>query len=196
MPGTVEMQDGTELPVSRRRWNDVSRLLQSNVEEASPDLVSPNELTDGERDLNMGIPYTTPPLAVLAVMESNSLRITRQCIEAFGLPFRLHHLEWGVELANALLLNPAQDRPALILLDARMNWPDRILTLRALKSHARLRAIPVVWLTSPGDDTMQAYTLQANSVVVVPNEPESFVQAIEQLCRYWLMLVQLPPERS
>jgi hypothetical protein len=69
-----------------------------------------------------------------------------------------------------------------------------MLTLRSLKSHHQLRAIPVVWLAAPGEDTMQAYVLNANSVVVISDGLVSFTRVIEQLCQYWLTLVQLPPE--
>lgn len=194
MAGCVRMQDGTELPVSRRRWHDVLELLRTNRDETTAAELLLNELVSPEQIPNQGAPYVPPSLIVLAVMTVDALLLTRQCLEAFSPSCLLQHVEWGAALANALLLGPAQERPALILLDARTNRADRMLTLRALKSHARLRAIPVVWLAAPGDDTMQAYALDANSVVVVPNELASFVQILEQLCQYWLMVVQLPPE--
>ena len=61
-----------------------------------------------------------------------------------------------------------------------------------MKSHERLRAIPVVWLVGPSDESSRAYALNANSVVVVRNEPASFVAVVERLCRYWLSTVRLP----
>ena len=190
MSGSVRMHDGTELPVSRRRWNDVMRLLQTTPDQTSPAEIIPNGLPDfAERAL-----YVSPELVVLTVMTGDALLLTRDCIDALGLSCLRQHVKVGAELVSALLLGPARKRPALILLDARTNRSDRILTLRALKSHALLRAIPVVWLAAPGDDIMQAYALDANSVVVVGDGPASFVRVIEQLCRYWLVVVQLPPE--
>lgn len=196
MPGFVLMYDGVEFPVSRRRWNDVIRLLQTHTEVASPVEVSLNGVPDAVRKLTRRFPYASPPLVMLAVMTGDALLLTRECLTAFSPDCLLHSVEWGAELANALLLSPAGERPALILLDARTNRPDRIVTLRALKSHAQLRAIPVVWLAVPGDDTMLVYGLDANSVVVVPDDPALFIRIIEQLCRYWLGVVQLPPERD
>ena len=191
MSGFVLMYDGVEFPVSRRRWNDVLRLLQTHSETAPT-----GSLNGAERKPTQRVPYVSPPLVMLAVMTGDAVLLTRDCLAAFSPNCLLHSVESGAELANALLFSPARERPALILLDARTNRSDRILTLRALKSHAQLRAIPVIWLAAPGDDTMPVYALDANSVVVVPDDPALFIRTIEQLCRYWLGVVQLPPERE
>lgn len=196
MPGILRMQDGTELPVSRRRWNDVVGQLQTRSDEANATVTSLTGRPDAERKTNGRVPYVSPPLVVLVVMTGDALLLTRERIESLGLNCVLQHLELGAELATSLMLSPAQEQPALIFLDSRTNRADRMLTLRALRSHARLRAIPVVWLAAPGDDTMQAYALNANSVVEVPDGPGSFKRVIDQVCRYWLMVVQLPPESN
>lgn len=193
MPGTVQMLDGTELPVSRRRWNDVIELLQTHLNETNP-AVALVEGPDEESTANQRVPYVSPPLVVMAVMAGDALLLTRERIDLFGLNCVLQHIEFGAELATALLLSPARKRPALILLDSRTNRADRVLALRALKGHPQLRAIPVVWLAAPGDDTAQAYALDANSVVMVADDPALFKRAVEQLCQYWLKVVQLPPE--
>ncbi len=191
MPGTVRMLDGAELPVSRRRWPDVIGLLK-----ADPENSLLNELPAQQPSTNGHGPYVPPLLVVLAVMTGDALLLTRERINAIGLTCVLRHVELGTEIANALLMKPNQERPALIILDARTNRADRILTLRAFKSHPRLRAIPIVWLTARADDTVQAYALDANSVVVISDAPAAFTWAIEQLCQYWLVVVQLPPEEE
>lgn len=194
MPGLVRMHDGAELPVSRRRWNDVVRLLENSVDDAGEPVKATFERPPVERKSTRRIPYTPPPLVVLTVMTGDAVLLTRERINLLGLDCMLQHIEQGAELASALLLSPVNERPALILLDSRTNRADRMLTLRGLKGHPRLRAIPVVWLAAPGDDTTQAYALDANSVVVIPDGPASFKKIIEQLCQYWLTMVQLPPE--
>lgn len=201
MPGMIRMHDGTELPVARRRWNDVVHLLETSMPQTSPptnNLPGTSPL-DALHSSNAGIPthnapYVAPPLLVIAVMQGDALLLTRECIDSLGLPCLLHRLDFGAELASSLLMSSLEEQPALIILDARTNRTDRMLALRALKSHPRLRAIPVVWLAAPGDNTMQAYTLDANSVVVVSQEPAAYTRIIEQLCRYWLTVVQLPPQ--
>ena len=194
MPGLVRMHDGTELPVSRRRWNEVIQLLEGSSEDVSAPTMAMPDLPPVERKSNKRVPYTPPPLVVLTVMTGDAVLLTRERIGLSGLNCLLQHIEQGAELASSLLLSPVKERPGLILLDSRTNRPDRMLTLRALKSHPRLRSIPVVWLAAPGDDTTQAYAQDANSVVVIPDGPASFKKIIEQLCQYWLTVVQLPPE--
>ena len=198
MPGTVQMQDGNVLPVSRRRWTEVAQILQAQLSEVNtPIAVRAVDIHGAtNKEIATAIPYTSPPLILQAVMTGDALLLTRECIDAAKIPCLLRHSESGNALANALIMNPLQERPALILLDARTNRSDRMLALRSLKSHGRLRSIPVVWLAAPGDDTMQAYALDANSVVVVPDGASSFSRIIEQLCRYWLLIVQLPPEAN
>ena len=44
MSGSVRMHDGIELPVSRRRWNDVVQLLQTTLDETNPTGVVRNGL--------------------------------------------------------------------------------------------------------------------------------------------------------
>jgi CheY-like chemotaxis protein len=198
MPGTVQMQDGNVLPVSRRRWNEVAQLLQQQLNDVPVPaaLLALDGYEESEEETSTATPYTLPPLLMQTVMTGDALLLTRECIEAAKIPCQIRHSESGNALANALLMRPMQDRPALILLDARTNRADRMLALRSLKSHPRLRSIPVVWLAAPGDDTMQAYALDANSVVVVPEGASAFSRILEQLCRYWLLIVQLPPETN
>ncbi|MDB5242845.1 MAG: hypothetical protein JWP57_3470 [Spirosoma sp.] len=191
MAGMVRMHDGTELPVSRRRWEDVARLLQARLDVSD---VSVNEPLTAVQPVSHPDSPVLPPVIVLAVMTGDALLLARERINTFSLNCQLQQVDSGAALANSLLLEPTDQRPALIILDARTNRSDRMLTLRSLKSHPQLRAIPVVWLAAPGEDTMQAYALNANSVVVVSEGPVSFTRVIEQLCQYWLTMVQLPPE--
>jgi CheY-like chemotaxis protein len=191
MAGLVRMHDGTELPVSRRRWEDVARLLQARLDESEVQADEPSVVVQTAENPNS---ITLPPVVVLAVMTGDALLLARESIKSFGLNCLLQHMDSGAALANSLLLWPLEQRPALVILDARTSRSDRIITLRSLKSHPQLRAIPVVWLAAPGEDTMQAYALNANSVVVVSDGPVSFTRIIEQLCQYWLTMVQLPPE--
>ena len=120
----------------------------------------------------------------MVVMRGDAVLLTQEYVEELGVGCFFHPIDKGAGLASSLLVNPPSEHPALILLDARTNRTDRLLTLRALKSQPALRPIPVVWLASPGDDLMQAYTLEANSVVVIRDNEDSLRQAMERLCRY------------
>ena len=183
MAGSVRLLDGTELPVSRRRWPKVVQLVQTNPDlaESPPNQDSPEPYTEN----------AVESLRVHLIMSGDTLLLTQQCLSELGLPCRVQSTPSGAEFASSLLSGSPQGWPLLILIDARTNRADRILALQALKSHPRLRAIPVVWLVASGDDQMQAYLLDANSVVVVSSKPTAFVKTIKDLLQYWLRVVQL-----
>ncbi|AUD00433.1 LytTR family transcriptional regulator DNA-binding domain-containing protein [Spirosoma pollinicola] len=184
MAGLVRLVDGTELPVSRRRWRAVAQLLQTTeatVDFMESSVASPPDLAQ----------EVVAPLRVQVIMCGDMLLLTRQCLHKLDVPYMLQSTGAGAELASALLLSSPADWPALILIDSRLDRADSILTLQRLKAHTRLRAIPVIYMIPPGENMMQAYLLDANSVVVVPNDPSLLVQTLDQLLDYWLMVVQL-----
>ncbi len=183
MAGSVRLLDGTELPVSRRRWQKVVQLVQTNhnLAELYPDRDSQDQYAE----------KAAHPLRVQLIMSGDTLLLTRHCLSELGVPCAVQSTPFGAEFASSLLLNSPDEWPLLVLIDARTNRADHILALQNLKSHPQLRAIPVVWLVASGDDQMQAYLLDANSVVVVPDEPTAFVKTIKDLLQYWLMVVQL-----
>ena len=182
--GLIRLMDGTELPVSRRRWKAVTELLQTG--ETAVDFAessAANQLGSAQAAIK--------PLRIQAIMNGNTLLLTEQCLHKAALPCTLQYTSAGAELASALLFAPPSEWPVLILIDSRINRADGLMTLRRLKSHAQLRAIPIVYLIPPGEDRMQAYLVDANSVVVVPDDSTSLVQVLNKLLEYWLNIVQL-----
>jgi len=62
--------------------------------------------------------------------------------------------------------------------------------LKAVKSDARTRSIPVVVLTSSSEqrDVVESYDLGVNSYIVKPVDFDGFMNAIAELGLYWMVL--------
>lgn len=84
--------------------------------------------------------------------------------------------------------------PALVLLDIKLPRVNGLEVLRQLKSHPRFGYIPVVMLTTSGEDADvgQAYELGANSYIVKPVNFARFIEVTEQIEQYWCQLNALP----
>lgn len=78
--------------------------------------------------------------------------------------------------------------PKLLLLDLKLPRLNGLEVLQALKADERTRAIPVVMLTSSGEqaDLEQAYRLGVNSYIVKPVDFSNFSEAISSAGAYWL----------
>jgi len=79
-------------------------------------------------------------------------------------------------------------QPGLILLDLRLPRLDGMEVLRELKSNRRLRALPVVILTTSDAhrDMERAYALGANGYLIKPMSYTRFSEMIGILVEYWL----------
>ena len=84
----------------------------------------------------------------------------------------------------------------VILLD--LNLP-KIDVLQSKRAHEQTRLLPVVVLTSlleDRDHISNGYSLGANSYVRKPVDFLEFVDAVQQLDPYWLILNQPPPRQG
>ena len=89
-------------------------------------------------------------------------------------------------------------RPGLILLDLNMPKKDGRKALQEIKSDPRLRHIPVVVLTTSKAelDVYRSYDLGVNSFITKPVTLAGLVEVVSTLGKYWLEIVELPPERT
>ncbi len=93
--------------------------------------------------------------------------------------------------------NPADaPRPGVVLLDLNMPRMDGREALAAIKADPALRRIPIVVLTTSRAeaDVLRSYDLGANSFITKPVTFGGLVEAMRVLGRYWIEIVELPPE--
>ena len=87
--------------------------------------------------------------------------------------------------------------PALVLLDLNLPKISGLEVLRRIRTEERLRALPVVILTSSreDEDITQGYAFGANAYVRKPVDYAQFVSAAQTLGVFWLQLNEPSPAR-
>jgi len=89
----------------------------------------------------------------------------------------------------------AHDLPMFVLLDLNIPKIGGLKVLEAIRADARTRHLPVIVLTSSGEerDRLGAYNHFANSYVIKPLDYDQFVSAAHQLSLYWTELNEPAP---
>jgi len=90
------------------------------------------------------------------------------------------------------------NNPAVVLLDLKMPKVDGLEVLRVIRGDEQLKMIPVVMLTSSGEegDIVESYKLGVNAYVVKPVDFHQFVDAIKQIGAFWALVNEPPPESA
>ncbi len=85
--------------------------------------------------------------------------------------------------------------PQLVLLDLNLPKIDGLEVLRRIRADERTKLLPVVILTSSGEeqDIVRGYGLGANAYVRKPVDFTQFANAVLQLGLFWLMVNEPPP---
>jgi len=88
-----------------------------------------------------------------------------------------------------------RDAPNLVLLDLKLPKVGGLEVLERLRADPRTRRLPVVVLTSSNveSDLARSYDLGANSYIRKPVDFTQFMEAVNQLGLYWLVLNEAPP---
>jgi len=84
--------------------------------------------------------------------------------------------------------------PDLILLDINLPKVDGKEVLHYIKSHSRLKKIPVVMLTTSSSelDVVDAYNNYANCFITKPVDLNKFFDVVRMIEDFWITIVKLP----
>lgn len=109
------------------------------------------------------------------------------------------HVEDGVEVLDYLLRRGAwADRPeglpAVLLLDIKMPRMDGLEVLQNIRSHEKLKTLPVVILSSSREesDLARSWDLGVNAYVVKPVDADQFFGAVKLMGTFWALINQAP----
>ena len=141
-----------------------------------------------------------PVTLLLAEDDPDDCLLVRQALEKSRLISDLRCVEDGEELLDYLrrrgkFADPKlSPRPGLILLDLNMPRKDGREALREIKSDPRLRAIPIVALTTSKseEDVVRTYNLGVNSYITKPVRFSALVEVMQAIGKYWFEIVELP----
>jgi chemotaxis family two-component system response regulator Rcp1 len=108
-------------------------------------------------------------------------------------PLNLQSVRTGEEGMRYLRV-PGQ-RPDIILLDYDMPGRDGLSVLREIRADQRLKAIPVLMLSSAGEAALirSAYECGANIFFVKPSTLEQYAELVALFITLWGFLAELPP---
>lgn len=137
-----------------------------------------------------------PPRILLVEDNSGDEFLILDAFEQASYPHTIEVARNG-EAAIARLAPPpgedAPDLPDLVLLDLNLPRLDGRDVLRAIKSKAELRHIPVLMLTtsSAPRDVQDCYDLHANSFLTKPFRVEEYENIVESIGSFWFRAATL-----
>jgi len=142
-------------------------------------------------------------LTVLLVEDNpRDVRLTQRAFQQAGLPHDLRVVRDGDEALaylhreGAYKATETAPRPDVILLDLNLPRMGGHELLREVKQDSRFKQVPIIVLTTSErpDDVRLAYDAGANAYLLKPVAFNRFTEVIGQLGKFWLEIVELPPE--
>lgn len=138
----------------------------------------------------------------IILAEDNALdaELTMEAFSDMDFPIDVIHLIDGQEVLDYLFkegkyVDRESPYPYLILLDLKMPKVDGLEVLEKVKSHEKLKKIPIIMLTSSREenDLIKSYDLGVNAYVVKPLDFEVFRKEIQDIGIFWAKVNESPP---
>ncbi len=135
-------------------------------------------------------------LILLVEDNPDDVTLTLRAFQKNNLTHRVEVMRNGVEAVDYMLgrgsynQRDLRDMPDMVLLDVNLPGLNGLEVLRLLRSAEGTRLIPIIMLTTSNeqDDIVRSYMLGANSYVRKPVDYTQFMQTVQQLGMYWLVL--------
>ena len=126
--------------------------------------------------------------------------MTQRALRKHNLGNKVHWVKDGAEALDYMFCRgdyagrSVGRPPRLILLDIKMPKVDGIEVLRQIKADEKLRAVPVVVMTSSNEerDVVDSYRLGVNSYIVKPIEFPAFLEVVAKIGLYWVVTNRVP----
>lgn len=118
--------------------------------------------------------------------------LTQEALKEGKIKNRISVARDGEEAMN--LLHAASKLPDLILLDINLPKLNGFEVLSAIKTNDRLKAIPVIMLSTSGadKDVLTSYNNYANCFITKPVDFTRFMEVVRTIENFWVSLVKLP----
>jgi len=138
---------------------------------------------------------------ILLVEDSpNDVELTLEALSEHNLANEVEVTKDGQEALDYLyhqgqFSDRPDGNPAVILLDLKLPKISGLEVLRRIRSDEKLKLIPVVILTSSGEekDRMESYSVGVNAYVVKPVDFHAFIDAVKSLGIFWAIINEPPP---
>lgn len=139
-------------------------------------------------------------MSIILLVEDNpsDIRLTKRAFKQSNVANELVVVTDGEEALNYLYEHDGVEYqhplPVLVLLDIKLPKVDGLEVLAHIRSNERTQMLPVVILTSSREqeDVARSYKLGVNSYIRKPVDFEQFIESVQQLGLYWLVLNESP----
>lgn len=132
-------------------------------------------------------------LSSLLVVESNpaDAYLTAEGLKRAGLISDITVIDDGQRAIDHLETSPAPD---MIFLDLNLGAPSGIEVLKTIRSHPKLRSIPVVIMSGSqsAEDIHKCYESGANCYITKPTNLDEFLRFMKIFYDFWGSVATLP----
>lgn len=143
---------------------------------------------------------TQQNIILLAEDSDRDIELTLEALQESNLTNSVYVVKDGAEALEYLQrkgkysMRPGGN-PIVVLLDIKMPKVDGLQVLATMRSDPLLKSVPVVMLTSSGEeqDLVESYRLGVNAFVVKPVNFKDFITAVKALGMFWAIINEPPP---